>query len=209
MVRAEAAQAAASAGGGVALLVAERDLFRDQVRELKLRLEAIGVDLSPESATGLEQKLFKAVSDLRIVAGENRALKASLLHLLEACSFYRSVSTASNPGASSAFEAAQRSASSSLGLSKAAETSVAAVLPSLMSAQVVSINESLSCAVINVGASQGVVRGMPFRVLRNGESVCEIRVQDVRERLSAALIEFNRDQRFVARAGDSVAFLAQ
>jgi hypothetical protein len=209
VVHAGAASAEASGVADVALLVAERDFFRDQAKELKLRLEAVGVDLSPGNGSGLENKLFRAVSDLRLLSADNGDLKSALLQLFEAASFYRSVSTASNPTASAAFEGALRSASSSLGLSKTAETSAPAVLPSLISAQVVSINESLSCAVINVGASHGVVRGMPFRVVRNGESVCEIRVQDVRERLSAALIEVNRDQRFVARAGDSVAFLAQ
>jgi hypothetical protein len=209
VVSAGAAPAEATDGAGVALLVAERDFFRDQAKELKLRLEAVGVDLSPGNGSGLENKLFRAVSDLRLLSADNGELKSALLQLFESASFYRSVSTASNPAASGAFEGALRCASSSLGLSKTAETSAPAVLPSLISAQVVSINESLSCAVINVGASHGVVRGMPFRVVRDGESVCEIRVQDVRERLSAALIEVNRDQRFVARAGDSVAFLAQ
>jgi hypothetical protein len=50
---------------------------------------------------------------------------------------------------------------------------------------------------------------MPFRVMRDGATVCDVRVHDVRERLSAALIEFVPDSRSVARAGDKVSFLAQ
>ena len=211
-------QSAASGGqggtglGSISLLVTERDYFRVQSRELKVRLEALGADFSEASGSALEQKLFRAVSDLRLAMDQAALFKGALLQLAEAAGFYRSVSTVSNSDASGAIEGALRNASSALGAAPAAPAgpgSVPVVPPSLTGAQVVSINEELSCAVINVGSSNGVVRGMPFRVVRDGVPVCDVRVHDVRERLSAALIEFVREGRSVARAGDRVSFLAQ
>jgi hypothetical protein len=195
--------------GPISLLVTERDYFRDQARELKVRLEALGADFSEASGSSLEQKLFRAVSDLRLARDEAALFKGALFQLAEAAGFYRSVSTVSNFDASGAIEGALRNASSALGAAPAGLGSVPPVSPSFMGAQVVSINEELSCAVINVGSSSGVVRGMPFRVMRDGSAVCDVRVHDVREGLSAALIEFTRDGRSVARAGDKVSFLAQ
>lgn len=194
--------------GPISLLVTERDYFRDQARELKVRLEALGVDFSEASGSSLEQKLFRAVSDLRLARDEAALFKGALFQLAEAAGFYRSVSTVSNFDASGAIEGALRSASSALGAAPAGLGS-APTVTSLMGAQVVSINDELSCAVINVGSSSGVVRGMPFRVMRDGAAVCDVRVHDVRERLSAALVEFVPDSRSVARAGDKVSFLAQ
>jgi hypothetical protein len=208
-------QSAASGGqggtglGSISLLVTERDYFRVQSRELKVRLEALGADFSEASGSALEQKLFRAVSDLRLAMDQAALFKGALLQLAEAAGFYRSVSTVSNSDASGAIEGALRNASSALGAAPAGPGSVPVVPPSLTGAQVVSINEELSCAVINVGTSNGVVRGMPFRVMRDGVAVCDVRVHDVRERLSAALIEFVREGRSVARAGDRVSFLAQ
>jgi hypothetical protein len=194
--------------GPISLLVTERDYFRDQATELKVRLEALGVDFSEASGSSLEQKLFRAVSDLRLARHEAALFKGALFQLAEAAGFYRSVSTVSNFDASGAIEGALRNASSALGAAPAGLGSAPAVT-SLVGAQVVSINEELSCAVINAGSSSGVVRGMPFRVMRDGATVCDVRVHDVRERLSAALIEFVPDSRSVARAGDKVSFLAQ
>ena len=195
--------------GPISLVVTERDYFRDQASQLKARLEALGADFSEASGSALEQKLFRAVSDLRLARDEAALFKGALFQLAEAAGFYRSVSTVSNFDASGAIEGALRNAASALGGAPAGLGSASAVSPSLMGAQVVSINGELSCAVINVGSSSGVVRGMPFRVMRDGAAVCDVRVHDVRERLSAALIEFTRDGRSVARAGDRVSFLAE
>jgi hypothetical protein len=195
--------------GPISLLVTERDYFRDQASELKVRLEALGADFSEASGSALEQKLFRAVSDLRLARDEAALFKGALFQLAEAAGFYRSVSTVSNFDASGAIEGALRNAASALGGAPAGLGSAPTVSPSLMGAQVVSVNGELSCAVINLGSSSGVVRGMPFRVMRDGAAVCDVRVHDVRERLSAALIEFTRDGRSVARAGDRVSFLAE
>lgn len=192
-----------------ALILTERDFFRDQAKELKLRLEALGADFSMGNGAGLEQKLFKAVSDLRLVSIEKERCTESLLQLVEATNYFRSVSTVRSPDASSALEGALRSASNSVGLPGASPVSTPLIEPSLINGRVVSVNQPLSCAVINVGSVHGVVRGMPFRVSRDGVSVCEVRVLDVRERLSGALIEAVGGSRLEAKTGDSVAFLAQ
>jgi hypothetical protein len=54
---------------------------------------------------------------------------------------------------------------------------------------VLAAKEELAFVVANIGSKHGVKVGMPFRVVRNGEEVGTVRIVDVRERVSGAVIE--------------------
>ena len=66
----------------------EREIFKREASELKLRIEALGLDASSGNSAKLEQRLLTAVSDLRVMAEEKKKLSEALVQLSEAASIY-------------------------------------------------------------------------------------------------------------------------
>ena len=67
---------------------------------------------------------------------------------------------------------------------------------------VVDVKEDLSLIVANIGQKQGVQIGMPFQVVRAGKLIGEVRVVDVRERLSGAVIQNLESEKTPIKSGD-------
>lgn len=76
-------------------------------------------------------------------------------------------------------------------------------VPTLESAQVVSLNWSLQLAVINLGSEQGVRLGMPFAVIRDDRVIARLKVVEVRKKISGAVIE-TLDRGNAVKVGDRV-----
>jgi hypothetical protein len=68
----------------------------------------------------------------------------------------------------------------------------------LNAARVVDANEPLRYVVLDVGSAQGVRPGMQFSVLEGDEVLAQLRVEDVRETLSGAVVELVPGARFPA-----------
>jgi len=68
----------------------------------------------------------------------------------------------------------------------------------LNAARVVDANEPLRYVVLDVGSAQGVRPGMQFSVLEGDEVLAQLRVEDVRETLSGAVVEPVPGARFPA-----------
>jgi hypothetical protein len=66
----------------------------------------------------------------------------------------------------------------------------------------VSVKEEWSLVVANLGARQGVELGMPLRVLRQGKTIATLRVVDVRDKMSGAVIQELASDRTKIRVGD-------
>src|SRR3954470_12703850 len=67
----------------LALATGEAEVFRRQAGELKLRLEALGVEGGSGATSKLEQRLLTAVNDLRHAEQDRGKLRESLLALTE------------------------------------------------------------------------------------------------------------------------------
>src|SRR5438094_959316 len=66
----------------LAISNSEAEVFKRESRDLKLRMEALGLDAGDK--TKLEQRLLKAVSDLKIVQDEKDKLADQLVRMSEA-----------------------------------------------------------------------------------------------------------------------------
>jgi hypothetical protein len=77
-----------------------------------------------------------------------------------------------------------------------------AVEATLQDAMVVDVRDELSLVVANVGEKQGAKIGMPFQVWRDGRKIGEVRVVDVRDRISGAVIQNLENPKNPVKSGD-------
>jgi hypothetical protein len=71
-----------------------------------------------------------------------------------------------------------------------------------MDRKVISVKAEWSFVVGNLGAQQGVKPGMPLRVVRVGKTVATLRVVDVREKISGAVIQEMDSEKEKIKVGD-------
>jgi hypothetical protein len=167
---------------------AEAEVLKRKVTELMLRLEALGLDAASNPAR-LEQRLLKAVNDLRLTEEERKLLKGALIELSEAVLRFQSVAVTNDGEARQVLEAAMRQASKSLGVSSPDAAEAPPVAATLTDGLVIAVKEDLALVVTNLGRVHGVKTGMPFTVLRADQEVGTVRIVDVRDRIAGAVIQ--------------------
>ncbi len=153
--------------------------------EVRLKLEAFGVDLFTVDENSLEQRLLKAVRDLDISRQEMDQQNKNLQALSEAFLKY----VQSTPDAPAAAKAEAEEAIEIAG--------GALVLPGdgvqssrgLDNAKVVSIDSGIGLVVMNVGRSEGIRVGTPMVVLRGDRPIFTAMIVDVRESISGAVLQ--------------------
>jgi hypothetical protein len=180
---------------------AETEVLKRKVSELMLRFEALGFD-SAGDAGRLEQRLLKAVSDLRLADQDREALKKALIELSEAMLRFQKVTVTNDADVRLALEAATRNASKALGGLPAEAFEAPPVAASLSDGMVIAMKEDLALVVANIGRKHGVKAGMPFRVLRGENEVGTVRVVDVREKFAGAVIQDLRSETKKIQVGD-------
>lgn len=185
----------------------EAEEFRRKCGELTLRMEALGIDASHENK--LQQRLLKAVSDLRLVQNEKDKLSDQLVRLTEAILRYLKTASSVDADARMAVEAEMRNANEALGLPSSQAPEAAAVPSTLTDAMVISIKDELALVVANVGKKQGVKAGMPFKVIRGDSEVGLIRVVNVRDEISGAVIQSLDSDKNKIKVGDRLRVAAQ
>jgi hypothetical protein len=181
---------------------AETEVFKRQTMELKLRMEALGLDLAGANNAKLEQRLLAAVNDLRVIAQERRSLSEALVRLADAAAVYAKSATGAPAESRLALEAEIRNANKQLGAAGAAVAEASAVPASITDAMAISVKEDLSLVVINLGSKQGVKIGMPFRVVRGDAVIGNVQVVDVREKIAGAVIQKLSSEREPIKVGD-------
>lgn len=190
----------------LAIANSEAEVFRRQTGELKLRLEALGIEAAGGNTGKLEQRLLKAVSDLRLAEEARKRLSDSLLGLSEAVLRFLSVAETKDVEARLALESQMRQATASL----TGENLSQGGAPSTLSdAKVISTKDELSLIVADIGAKHGVKVGMPLQVSRGGKVIGTVRVVDVRDRISGALIQNLVSGREKIQEGDRLKIEAQ
>jgi hypothetical protein len=167
----------------------EAEVFRRQTGELKLRLEALGIEGAGGKASGLQERLLGVLNNLRLAEDDRKKFAEALNGTTDALSRFLKTSTTSDPEARLLLEGQVRHANELLGRSNPNVAEAAPVSATLADAMVISIKDDLNLIVANVGSRNGVKVGMPFRVLRDDKLIGTARVVDVRERYSGALIQ--------------------
>jgi len=64
------------------------------------------------------------------------------------------------------------------------------------------VKEEWALVVGDLGAKQGVKIGMPLRVVREGKTIATLRVIDVREKISGAVIQELVSEKVEIKVGD-------
>ena len=180
---------------------AEAELFRRKYSELQLRMDALGVESVSKDRAKLEQRLLKAVSDLQLMNKEKEAYREQLLKLSETMLRYVKSTSNADPQARAEVEAELRGTNKLL-TSKDENPPDEVAVPDLMDGKVLSVKEEWSLVVGNLGARQGVKLGMPLRVVRAGKTVATLRVVDVREKISGAVIQELDSEKVKIKVGD-------
>jgi hypothetical protein len=182
---------------------AEAELFRRKYSELQLRMDALGVEAVSKDRAKLEQRLLKAVSDLHLLQKEKEAYREQLLKLTETVLRYVKSTQSADPEARMAVETQLR-ATNQLTAARGANAHDDSEGPGLMDGTVISMKEEWSLVVGNLGAEQGVKLGMPLRVVRAGKTIATLRVVDVREKISGAVVQELDSEKVKIRVGDSL-----
>jgi hypothetical protein len=194
----------------LALANGESEIFKRAADDLKLRLEALGLDAASPDKAPLEQRLLKAVSDLKIVEDQKQKLTDQLLRINEAILRYVKSASSVDGDARMALETEMRSSQELLGVTGAngqspADTDAAG---SLTDARVISVKDELALVVANLGRLQGAKIGMPFQVWHDGRKIGIVRIVDVREKISGAVIQ-SLDTSVKIKVGDALRVDAQ
>ncbi len=180
---------------------AEAELFRRKYAELQTRMEALGVESITKDRAKLEQRLLQAVSDLQLMNKEKEAYREQLLKLTETMLRYVKSTESADPEARAEVEAQLR-ATNQLVAAEEGDAPDDETAPDLMDGKVISVKDEWSLVVGNIGARQGVKIGMPLRIVRGGKTIATLRVVDVREKISGAVIQELDSEKVKIRVGD-------
>jgi hypothetical protein len=193
----------------LAVASSESEVFRRTAAEFKLRLEALGIEGGGGDRARLEQRVLKAVSDLNLAETGRRKMQEALIALCEAIIHYQKVTETTDPDARLVLEAQMRNAFRALGGSSELAEGTATAPTTLTDGTVISIKDDLALIVANVGRSQGARMGMPFQVLRGTHIVGTVRIVDVRDKISGAVIQDLTSEKERIQVGDRLKLLAQ
>lgn len=184
----------------LALANSEAEIFKRQAADLQLKLDAYGlagIDQQPEK---IEQRLLSAVRDLRLVKKQNEDAINQLVRLTEAIQVLMKTTENVDPQVRASVESELRKTREILGNPVAQETT--SVEATLEDGMVVDVKDELSLVVGNIGARQGVKIGMPFQVWRDNRRIGLVRVVDVRDRITGAVIQNLVSEKETIQVGD-------
>jgi len=184
----------------VAQAAEQAETSRRELAEANLRLETLGVPNPDNSSAQLETRLIQALRELRVLKENNSKARNQLLLLSESIQILLQSSNGINAQCRMNVETELRKTVEILGSSP---TQGALPSPPLLSeAIVIETKDEISLVVANVGKSHGVKVGMPFSVLRDGKVINHVKVVDVREKISGAVIQSLSSETEIVRKGD-------
>lgn len=170
------------------LLLANSELqvLRQTYQELRLKMEALGVDALTADEKRLQERVVQAVKEVYQAEKDRREGRQLLEKWVNTTQNLLKTAQGLDPGRRSAYEEVLRTTREYLEGRGAVQFVVGR---DLKDGQILDINSELGSVIINLGQKHEVKVGMPFRVFRNSLLVGRIKVLQVREHVSAALIE--------------------
>ncbi len=187
----------------------EAEILQRQVQQMKLRMDALGIDTAASANTKLEQRLLTAVSDLRVAAVERKRMSESLVRLSEAAAFYAKSTVASDPQSRLSLETEIRNATAALSESSSNAAGAGSLNPSVNNGAVISVEEDLALVVMNLGTTHSVKVGMPFQIVRGEKIIGNVRTVDVREKIAGAVIQNLSSEKDPIKVGDHLRVATQ
>jgi len=184
----------------LALANNEAEVFKRQANDLALRLEALGISGLEGRTDKVEQRLLGAVRELRAAQERIESYRAQLVSFVETTQLVANGSEGMDPGLRMQLEAEIRKTNELLGAASAPEPS--AVEATISDATVADFKADLSLVIANVGERHGVKLGMPFQVLRDGKIIASVKVVDVRDRISGAIVQNLENEKNPIKIGD-------
>ena len=178
----------------------ETEVFRRKTADLKDRIEALG--LSAKNDDAVRARLLAAVRDLRILQKDNDETKERLTALTESVMNLLKTSEGIDAKARLRVEESLRAANALLAHDKGTRGSENS--SGLTGGRVIDVKPDLALVVANLGSRQGVKASMPFQVWRGDKLVASVRVVDVRNDISGAVIQSTVNTSEAVRPGDSL-----
>lgn len=178
----------------------ETELFKRKSDDLESRVAALGIAPAGKESETLRSRLLSAVRDMRQLQQERDASREQLVRLSESVMELLKQSDGIDPKSRLAVEAELR-ATTALVSDKPGSSSGGA---DLTSGSVVAVKPDLSLIVANLGSRQGVKLGMPFQVWHGDRQVASVRVVDVRDAISGAVIQSTATPSDIVQNGDAL-----
>ena len=177
----------------------EAEVFKRQAENLQTKFDA----LAPSSGETkkLEERLLETVNALTQQQKENALLLERILALAEGVQAFMKTAEGADPEVRASLEKELRAADSLMGFG-ADDLESSAAGPTLTDASVVEVKPEFALVVANIGRKAGVKVGMPFQVWRDNRRVGEVRVIDVRDRISGAVVQNLVSEENPIQAGD-------
>ncbi len=163
----------------------ETELFKRKYDDLNTRVEALGIAPAGKETETLRARLLAAVRDMRLLQQENDSSQEQLVRLTEAVMELLKTSDGINPKSRLRVEEELRASAAMTGATKNISSNGA----SLTSGTVVDYKPDLALVIANLGARQGVKTGMPFQVWRGEKQIASVKVVDVRDAISGAIVQ--------------------
>ena len=185
---------------------AEVEELRRKYSDLRLRMEALGLESANKDRAKLEQRLLSAVSDLQLAQKARDGYRDQMLRLNEAILRYLKTSQGGDAQARMDVEAQLRSTNE---LVTGSTSGSEAAEPALMDGSVISVKEEWSFVIGNLGEKQGVKIGMPMRVMRDDRKIATLRVVDVRQKICGAVVQDMDSSKEKIKVGDRLQVDAQ
>lgn len=174
----------------LAIVRTESEIYQKKWAEAQLRAQTLGVNFSDPAATDAQRQIIESVRALYLAEAERQRVVDQLKRLAAAVELGGDV-------------AAELARTKEL-LARSATTKSPGPGPAAVeSARVVDVNPDLRLVVLSIGTAQGARVGMPLAVMRGDRVVAEVRIVEVRPRISGALIE-KTEKGLKPAAGDAV-----
>ncbi|MGC6435533.1 MAG: hypothetical protein ACON5I_04160 [Verrucomicrobiales bacterium] len=182
---------------------AEAVEFRKSYNDVRLQLEAFGIESVTDGQSGIEARLLKAMNDIRILEEEKLALSESLINLSDVT--LRLIDAVENKKSDNELiknvKDAVDDSDIALGIGRI-EGSENFVDGTIHEASIIGVKDDHGVVVLNIGTNSGAKIGMPFKLFRKDRPVGTSIIIDVRDNISAALIKNLKIQEDYPKVGD-------
>ena len=181
---------------------AESEEFRKSYGEIRLQMEALGIEAVTAGKKGIEAKLLKAVNDIRLLDEQKLKLSDALIALSDAALRLVEVEDENRSEAVMTVEQEIALADDVLGLNSQSSNEGIFPVGTIHNARIISTKKDHGILVFNVGRAAGVRVGMPFRLNREDRPIGRSIVVDVRDNISAAIVQNLEVADDIPRVGD-------
>lgn len=192
-------QALARAEENLALARTEAEYFYQKWAELRVRTEALGLEALTGSEKALQDKIARLAGELYRSEKARLEMEQAITTLITTAKEFHQAGPLERAQKRAAYEVAVRKASALTGREN--DPSRIQIAADHTAGFVVAYDAELDVAVANFGRAQGARTGMPYRILRGDKVIGRCRLVEVREYLSAALVEGVIEKETV-KAGD-------